>query len=302
MKVIAFISGKGGTGKTSMVASLARLAEPVVAADCDVDAANLALLLDGTVVHQERFNAGQKARIDPDLCTGCGLCYERCRFGAIRPVDTVYEIDQLTCEGCRVCHQACDFDAVELTDNDAGEVLVLDASTGPVVRAELEPAQSNSGKLVTRVRTLAREQSARHGLDLVLLDGPPGIGCPVHATLADVDLVVVVTEPTPSGEHDLARALDLLRQFGRPAQVIINKSDLSPTMTERIRRLTETHGAEVIGELPFVSTVPAALAQRRALLDDEALRPLLEALWARIQSHPALQAEAEPAAAESATR
>jgi len=302
MKVIAFISGKGGTGKTSMVASFAKVAAPVVAADCDVDAANLSLLLDGKVEHTERFMAGQKAHINPDLCTGCDLCYERCRFDAIRPVDTLYEIDQLACEGCRVCHQACDFDAVELTDNDAGEVQVLAAATGPVVRAALEPAQSNSGKLVTRVRVLAREESDRHGLDLVLLDGPPGIGCPVHATLADVDLVVVVTEPTPSGEHDLARALDLLRKFGRPAQVIINKADLSLTMTERIHKLTETHGGEVIGELPFVPTVPAALAQRRSLLEDATLRPLLEALWARIQGHPALQAETEPAAAEVMTK
>ncbi len=301
MKVIAFISGKGGTGKTSLVASFARLAAPVVAADCDVDAANLALLLGGTVDQEEPFAAGELARINPDLCTGCGVCAERCRFDAIRPDDLVYKIDPLACEGCRVCLQACEFDAVDLVENLAGKVLVQTAPTGAVIQAALEPAQSNSGKLVSRVRVLAREKADSLGLDLVLLDGPPGIGCPVHATLADVDLAVVVTEPTPSGEHDLSRALDLLRQFRRPAQVIINKADLSPTMVQRIHRLCESHDAEMIGELPFVANVPAALAKRQTLLDDETLRPLLESLWARIQSHPALETDADHIAL-SATR
>jgi len=293
MKVIAFISGKGGTGKTSLVASFTHLAAPVVAADCDVDAANLALLLDGTVQQQERFVAGELARIDPQRCTGCGVCHERCRFDAIAPVDLVYKIDPLSCEGCRVCLQACEFDAVELVENEAGKVLVQTAPTGAVVQAALEPAQSNSGKLVTRVRVLARQMAESQALDLVLLDGPPGIGCPVHATLADVDLTVVVTEPTPSGEHDLARALDLLRQFRRPAQVIINKADLSPTMVQRIRHLTEGYDAEVIGELPFIAGVPADLARRRTMLDNETLRPLLETLWTRIQAHPALRSDSD---------
>ncbi len=301
MKVIAFISGKGGTGKTSIVASFARLAAPVVAADCDVDAANLALLLGGTVDQQERFFAGELAQIDPDRCTGCGVCFERCRFDAIRPVDPIFEIDPLACEGCRVCLQACEFDAVTLVNNEAGKVMVQTAPTGAVIQAALEPAQSNSGKLVTRVRVLAREKAGSMELELVLLDGPPGIGCPVHATLADVDLVVVVTEPTPSGEHDLARGLELLHQFRRPALVIINKADLSATMVKRIHRLCESLDAEVIGELPFVSTVPAALAQRQTMVDDETLRPLLEALWARIQSHPALVPDSEPAVVKAAT-
>lgn len=291
MKVIAFISGKGGTGKTSLVASFARLAAPVAAADCDVDAANLALLLQGQVQMEESFVAGERARIRADRCTGCGLCYERCRFHAIRPLEDLYEVDPLACEGCRVCQLACAFDAVELTENQAGSVQVLDGPTGPVIRAALEPAQSNSGKLVTRVRTLAREQAERADLDLVLLDGPPGIGCPVHATLADVDLVVVVTEPTPSGEHDLERALELVRRFDRPAQVILNKADLSEVMARRIRHLTEAQGAELIGELPFVATVPAGLAQHLAPLDDETLRPHLERIWSRIRQHESLAAQ-----------
>jgi MinD superfamily P-loop ATPase len=302
MKVIAFISGKGGTGKTSLVASFAQLAAPVVAADCDVDAANLALLLGGTVDHQEGFVAGERARIDPDLCTGCGMCFEKCRFDAISQDELVYQVDPLACEGCRVCLQACAFDAVILEENKAGKVLVQTAPTGAVIQAALEPAQSNSGKLVTRVRVLAREQADNLGLDLVLLDGPPGIGCPVHATLADVDLAVVVTEPTPSGEHDLARALGLLTQFGRPALVIINKADLSPSMVQSIGDLTESHCAEVIGELPFVASVPASLAQRQTLLDNKTLRPLLEALWARVLAHPALGANPESVPLEAASR
>ncbi len=283
MTVVAFISGKGGTGKTSMVASFAQLAAPVVAADCDVDAANLSLLLKGAVKQQETFIAGKRARINPDRCTGCGVCFERCRFDAISPRDLIYEIDPLACEGCAVCQLNCAFDAVQLYDNAAGNVQVLEGATGPVIRAALEPAQSNSGKLVTRVRTLAKEQAERTGLELVLLDGPPGIGCPVHATLADVDLAVVVTEPTPSGEHDLERALELLKRFDRPTLVILNKCDLSPRMAQRIRQKTEDHGAQLIGELPFDSSVPAGLAQGQSLLDNDTLRPQLESLWARIR-------------------
>jgi len=285
MKVIAFISGKGGTGKTSVVASFARLAAPVVAADCDVDAANLSLLLGGCVVREEGFVAGQVARIRPDACTACGACVERCRFHAIRPLGAHFEVDPLACEGCRVCQQGCPFDAVEMVDNAAGHVHVLRTSVGPMVSAALEPAQSNSGKLVTRVRTLARELAIEHGSEVLLLDGPPGIGCPVHATLADTDLAVVVTEPTPSGQHDLERTLELLRRFGRPAMVILNKADLSQAMAQRIRGVTAAYGASLIGELPFVATVPAGLAQRLAPLDDSTLRPLLETQWDRIMEH-----------------
>jgi len=285
MKTIAFISGKGGTGKTSLVSSFARLAAPAVVADCDVDAANLALLLPGEVVHTEPYVGGQLARISPDLCTGCGLCAEACRFHAIRQTDTIaYEVDPLACEGCGVCHLTCEFDAVSWVDDEAGVVQVCRSDVGPLVRAEMRPAASNSGKLVARVRELAKEQATELEVGYVLLDGPPGVGCPVHATLTGVDLAVVITEPTPSGEHDLDRALDLLKTFKIAARVLINKADLSPEKTGEIRALAERWGSPVIAEIPFLHAVPHALAMYKAPIDLPEVRPMLETIWTEIQA------------------
>ncbi|MFH2009491.1 MAG: ATP-binding protein [bacterium] len=282
MKTIAFISGKGGTGKTSLVGAFAHLAAPVVLADCDVDAANLALLLPGKVVYEEPFFAGELAAINPDRCACCGLCAQACRFDAIRDLGTTFAVDPLACEGCRVCAHVCEFDAVELMPNEAGVVQRIESKCGPLVRAELRPAQSNSGKMVTRVRTLAREQAEAGGYGLVLLDGPPGIGCPVHATLANVDLAVVVTEPTPSGRHDLERALTLLDRFELPGRVIVNKADLSPSMTNRVTQLAVSRGIGVVGRLPFTEAAPWGLAQGRTLLDVEVLRHRLTDIWERL--------------------
>lgn len=296
MKTIAFISGKGGTGKTSLMASFARLAAPTVVADCDVDAANLALLLPGEVLHSERYLGGQQARIDPDRCTGCGLCAEACRFHAIRETDAIaFEVDPLACEGCGVCHLTCEFDAVSWVDDDAGAVQICRSDVGPLIRAEMRPAASNSGKLVARVRELAKEQATETKTLYVLLDGPPGVGCPVHATLTGVDLAVVITEPTPSGKHDLDRALDLLKTFKIEARVVINKADLSPEKAAEIRALAETWGSPVIAEIPFLPAIPYALATHKAPIDLPEVRPRLELIWTEIQA--ALEA---PVAAEQA--
>lgn len=284
MKTIAFVSGKGGTGKTSLVASFAHLAAPTVVADCDVDAANLALLLPGTVSHAEPYVGGQQARIDAAACTGCGLCVESCRFHAIEAAGEAYAVDPLSCEGCGVCHLVCAFDAVRWVDDLAGEVQVCTSEVGPLVRAEMRPAASNSGKLVARVRELAKEQAAQTGAAYVLLDGPPGLGCPVHATLTGVDLAVVITEPTPSGVHDLERALDLLQTFKIRARVVINKADLSPEQSGEIRALAASWDSPVLAEIPFLPAVPRGLAARQAPVALPEVRPRLEALWTEIQS------------------
>ncbi len=302
MKTLAFISGKGGTGKTSLAAAFARLAAPVAVADCDVDAANLALLLPGDVEREDAFVGGVRAEIDPARCTACGLCDEACRFDAVQETATGFEVRALACEGCGVCHLVCEFDAVRLYDNQAGTVQILRSPTGPLVRGELRAAQSNSGKLVARVRELAREQVEAHGLDLLLLDGPPGIGCPVHATLTGVDLAVAVTEPTPSGEHDLERIVELLRHFEIPGLVIINKADLAPTRTAALCDTVASWGLEMAGELPFVEGIPRELARGGTPLAVPQLREALERIWALILQRLASDESAEPPALDADAR
>ncbi len=282
MKTIAFISGKGGTGKTSVVASFAQLAAPVVVADCDVDAANAAILMPGDLLRSERFVSGRRAEIDAGRCVGCGLCAEACRFNAISWSGGVFTIDSMACEGCAVCQLVCDFDAVELSPNEAGALQLLSTKEGMLVKGELYPAQSNSGKLVTRVREIANDLAEESGIELVMLDGPPGVGCPVHATLARADLVVIVTEPTPSGEHDMERALELIAHFGLEGVTIINKADLSEELADRLERRSVARGVPVIGRLPFLVEVPRALARRQSLLEVEPLSAQLDVLWKKI--------------------
>lgn len=282
MKSIAFISGKGGTGKTSLVASFAQLASPVIVADCDVDAANAALLLPGETFEREPFWAGSQAEIDPELCILCGDCAASCRFRAIVIRDRQFVVDPLSCEGCGVCHHVCPADAVKMSPNQAGHVEVSKTAVGTLVRGALLPGQGNSGKLVARVRELAKEKAEADGFSLVLIDGPPGIGCPVHATLTGVDLAVVITEPTPSGEHDLERALELLKRFEVPGVIVINKADLSEKMTTQIETMAQGRSIPVVGKIPFERQAPRSLAQRKAPIEIESLQETLSQIWVRI--------------------
>jgi MinD superfamily P-loop ATPase len=284
VKQLVVISGKGGTGKTSILASLAYLSaweSPVVTADCDVDAANLALLLPGEEIRTEAFWSGRRARIDADSCIFCGLCAERCRAAAIRIGDSAV-VDPLACEGCGVCALVCPVEAVSFVDNQAGVWMERRTSSGPLVHAALGIAQDNSGKLVAQVRQEARAVAEREGIELILVDGPPGIGCPVHASLTGCDLALVVTEPTPSGEHDLQRVLALLDHFALPAAVLINKHDLSPEFTARIEALAGRAGAEVVGKLPFSAEVPRALARGELPLAVESVAAPLTEAWKQI--------------------
>jgi len=284
MKQLVVISGKGGTGKTSVVASLASLAAfeaPVTTADCDVEAANLALLLPGQEIRTEPFFSGRRAMIDPDTCSSCGLCAEQCRANAIHSEDLTV-VDPLACEGCGVCALVCPVEAVTFVDNQAGVWMERRTAFGPLIHAALGIAQDNSGKLVAQVREEARIIAEREETDLILVDGPPGIGCPVHASLTGCDLALLVTEPTPSGEHDLERVLELLDHFRVPAAVLINKHDLSPSFTVRIETLASRAGVEVVGKLPFSPEVPRALARGELPLAIEAVAVPLTEAWERI--------------------
>jgi MinD superfamily P-loop ATPase len=289
VRELAVISGKGGTGKTSLLASLAVLAGRCVVADCDVDAADLHLLLEPRILQEHPFSGGKRATIAPARCTGCGDCARLCRFGAItasspdprpgrtRPVDgpavaprapvSPYDIDPIACEGCGVCAWFCPEQAIGLEPARNGEWYLSETRCGPMVHARLGVAEENSGKLVSTVRQAARQTAARRSFDLVLVDGSPGVGCPVIASITGADLVLVVTEPTLSGLHDLGRVAELTAHFGIPALVCINKWDLNPDLGERIEADAVQRGLAVAGRVRYDRAVTRAQIQGRTVVE-----------------------------------
>lgn len=241
------ISGKGGTGKTSIVAALAGLFERLVLADCDVDAADLHLVVGHERLEESEFMGLKSAVIDGDKCVECGLCIDNCRFMAIRD----YRVDGLLCEGCGVCRLVCPHDAVSLVDKPSGKCFVSKTGFGPMVHARLYPGEEASGKLVTRVREKACLIAGKEGYPLVLIDGSPGIGCPVIASIGGVDLVLVVTEPTVSGVHDLERILSVAGHFGVSAAVVVNKYDINRENTDKIIEYCREKCVPVVGRIPY---------------------------------------------------
>ena len=283
MKTLVVISGKGGTGKTSFCASFAQLAgEGVVLGDCDVAAANLALLISGEDVEREDFFAGSVATVDGELCIGCGECNIACRYEAIELSDDVARVNHLRCEGCRACSVVCPVDAIQFANKRAGTILRRETALGPMVHAALGIAQDNSGKLVARVREDAQTIAKERGIGLALFDGPPGIGCPVHAAVGGADLLIAVTEPTSSGSHDLERVLYLARHFDLRVGVVVNKYDLNIDVTEQIEQMAEQHEALLLGRVPFDEGVPRALAESKTPLSVPAVRMALVRCWDKI--------------------
>ncbi len=277
MKQVVLLSGKGGTGKTSLAAALVRLAGTVVAVDADVDAANLALLLPGKDDDDRLFVAGRRAQIDPDECIGCMQCVSPCPFDAIEPTpDGTVRVDPLACEGCGVCESYCHNGAIEFFEHQAGTWTVRDTTWGPLVHASLGVGEDNSGKLVAQVRKEGARIAGEQGLDLIFIDGPPGIGCPVHAAITGVDLMVAVTEPGVAASHDLDRLLRLAKTFKVPAAIVLNKADLHPDAATKVRAYAAAAGVSIIAEIPFIEEVPRALAQGRSLVEIDAIKPTLQ--------------------------
>ncbi|MCP4606314.1 MAG: (4Fe-4S)-binding protein [Proteobacteria bacterium] len=283
MREIVVVSGKGGTGKTSFVASFAALAKGQIAlGDCDVDAANLALLVPGEDTHEEAFFAGMRARVDEGACTGCGDCVEACRYDAKELRDGVAQTDELRCEGCRACSVVCPENAISFASNRAGTLYHRETEVGPLVHGALGIAQDNSGKLVALVRERTRALADERGIDTILLDGPPGIGCPVHAAIGGVNLVVAVTEPTPSGLHDLRRLLDLCDHFKLDVAVLLNKFNLNEKLSYDLERIVQDRGARFMGGVPFDKEVPMALSRGESPLTVPIVREALERVWDHI--------------------
>jgi len=297
VKELVIISGKGGTGKTSLVASFAALAENPVLADCDVDAADLHLVLEPTIRRREKFSGGSRARIMSGHCTACGKCEEICRFDAIYfdgpgngRVPKTFRVDPIACEGCGLCAWFCQDKAVEFAPAVNGEWFVSDTRFGPMVHARLGVAEENSGKLVSLVRTEARQVAEQRHLELILVDGAPGIGCAVIASVTGADFILVVTEPTLSGMHDLGRVAELAGHFNIPAGVCINKWDLNSEVASRIEADASRRGLPVLGRVRYDRCVTEAQIQKKSVVEytdnaaAEEIRQLYQAVHEAVSS------------------
>jgi MinD superfamily P-loop ATPase len=284
MREIIVISGKGGTGKTSLTAAFAHMAADAVICDLDVDAPDLHLILQPEINVREDFYSGHEAVIDPETCTACGLCAEMCRFGAVSNPPTGYRIDPLKCEGCKVCVQFCPAGAIRFPDRHCGEWFISETRFGPMVHAQLFPGAENSGRLVALLRQKARALAQESGRSLILSDGAPGIGCPVISSLSGTDFAVLVTEPTPSGRHDLERVAELCRHFKIPTGVIVNKADLNPANTTDIQRWCAAAQTEFLAALPYDPAVTEAMVQRQTVTEFSAggLSMDIRRTWRRI--------------------
>ncbi|MFO7534112.1 MAG: ATP-binding protein [Kiritimatiellia bacterium] len=296
MKEIVIISGKGGTGKTSLTASFAALAGNALLADCDVDAADLHLVLAPTIRRREEFRCGNEAVIRPADCVGCGACLARCRFDAVlMPAgaagEASFTINATACEGCGVCVWACPVKAIDFPERLSGEWYVSDTRHGPMVHARLIPGGENSGKLVSKVRETARALAEERKIDLILADGPPGVGCAVIASVSGASLVLIVTEPTLSGAHDMERVLELTRHFAIPTAVCVNKWDLNAEMTERIESAARRAGAAIAGRVRYDKGVTRAQLQGLAVVETDAgpLGADIRAVWGNLENQTTIE-------------
>jgi len=292
MKELVVISGKGGTGKTSVVASFAVLAEKAVLADCDVDAADLHLVLPPTILERHKFFGGSCARIMPGHCTACGKCEELCRFDAVfydgpgnGRVAKTFRIDPIACEGCGVCAWFCEENAIDFAPAESGRWFISDTRCGPMVHARLGVAAENSGKLVTQIRQAAGQVALSKGLELVICDGSPGIGCPVIASLTGASLALIVVEPTMSGIHDFERIARLTLRLGVPAVVAVNKADLNVAVAQRLEEAAGSLGISPVGRIPYDPEVTRAQIAARSVVETSSGKAAqaIVAIWHRVE-------------------
>jgi len=289
MKELVVISGKGGTGKTSIVASFAALSKNSVLADCDVDAADLHLILEPSIQQRETFSGGKQARIMVENCVACGKCFEMCRFNAVKRTEKekrqfAYSIDPIACEGCGVCVRVCPHEAIAFEPAINGEWYISQTRHGSMVHARLGIAEENSGKLVAIVRDQARKLAEKEHGNMVIIDGSPGTGCPVIASITGSDLVLVVTEPTRSGLHDLKRVIELAKHFSIPAAVCINKWDINPEITQDIEHTMNSNGCKVIGKVRYDTAVTRAQLMKASIVEytGGAVAHEIESLWRNV--------------------
>lgn len=298
MKELVILSGKGGTGKTSLTASLATLAardSKAMFCDADVDAADLHLIMNPKILETHDFISGNEAVINPDLCTGCGQCFEVCRFDAVsQSEDDTYNIDPLDCEGCGVCVDLCPEQAIDFPEKNCGQWFASETRFGTMIHARLGIAEENSGRLVALVREEARKRAQTRNLELILTDGPPGIGCPVIASVGQATAVLIVTEPSVSGIHDMKRVAELAAHFKIPAMVCINKYDLNPDQARAIEEIAKEKGLTMVGKIPFDKAFTEAMVQGKSVVEthgDSQATQMMEDIWKRINTSPAMAQE-----------
>ncbi|MGM0568401.1 MAG: ATP-binding protein [Elusimicrobiota bacterium] len=266
MKQLLIISGKGGTGKTTLTAALAGLYEDIVVADCDVDAPDLHILLEPRIKDTEVFKGGKLAKINKDICSQCGMCRQLCQFSAI---DKDFNIDPVSCEGCCVCSWNCPNKAINMVQKESGESYISSVSCGVMVHALLKPGEENSGKLVAQVKNKAKALAEKDNSSLLLVDGPPGIGCPVIASLSGVDLALVVTEPTKSGIHDMERVIKVAQHFGVALKAVINKFDLNMENNRVIEKKLLKNDIEILEKIPYSKKFSESVKLKKTIIEYE---------------------------------
>ena len=288
MKELVVISGKGGTGKTSLMAAFASLAKSKVLCDADVDAADLHLLMNPDIKKRYDFQGGGIAVIDPDKCTQCGLCRELCRWEAI---SEQFEVDSIECEGCGVCVDFCPEQAIEFPLSTSGQWFISDTRFGPMVHARLGIAEENSGKLVTLIRQEAKKLAEKNKLDLIVTDGPPGVGCPVIASIGGATALLIVTEPTVSGLHDMERVAQLADHFKVPGMVCVNKFDLNTDQTQAIEKLAKEKKMAVLGRIPFDPVFTKSMVQVKTIFEyntESIVGQAVKQIWRKIIESPVM--------------
>jgi MinD superfamily P-loop ATPase len=293
MKELVVISGKGGTGKTSIMAAFASLAKNKVLCDADVDAADLHLLTDPEIKKRYDFQGGGIAVIDPDKCTQCGLCRELCRWEAI---SEAFEVDPIDCEGCGVCVDFCPEQAIDFPLTTCGQWFISDTRFGPMVHARLGIAEENSGKLVTLIRQEAKKLAEKNKLDLIITDGPPGVGCPVIASIGGATALLIVTEPTVSGLHDMERVAQLADHFKVPAMVCVNKFDLNTDQTQAIEKLAKEKNMRVLGRIPFDPIFTKSMVQGKTIFEyntESIVGQAVKQVWRKIIESPVMNEKGE---------
>ena len=283
----AIISGKGGTGKSCISAAFATLSKDVVLADCDVDAANLYILFNPANEEERVYIAGQEAVIDYSLCNNCRLCMDYCRFEAISSSNGKTIISPILCEGCKLCSRICPVQAITMVDNDKSRMYSGIFRNGRMVYGRLAPGEENSGKLVNMVREKAKQVSKKYNLDTIIIDGPPGIGCPVISTITGVNRVVIVTEPTIPGWHDLKNAIEIAAKFNLKTYVIINKYDLNNDVADQIETYCINSNIKVIGKIPFDNIFVEAMVNCKTVIEwdpDSLISKEINSIWKLINS------------------